>query len=180
MVFVGLDSIRPFNGKALHSDKLARDERTVSLYEVAKHGDSTYSIISNESSPMDSLPIRFIVTIGADGCKVSRILQGSENINHEYEVGGGPDKYSFVKTSTALLPAFPSSKTSNDYGNEAIEAFKAGTFVKELEKLGSWDVIQMEKEDDLGEWVDIERPKGHTMEACNGWSLVESAKGGIY
>ena len=179
VVFIGLDLIRPFNGKAWHSDKLAREERAVSLYEVTKHGDTTYSVISNECSPMDSLPIRFIVTIGAEGCKASRILKGFEGINLEYEVRPGADKYSF-KTSVELLLAFPSSETSSDYENEAIEAFKVGTFVNELVKLGSWDIIQMEKEDDLEEWVDIERPKGHAMEPCNGWSLVESTKADIY
>ena len=179
-VFVGLSSVCPFNDKTSCADSFVGKDQEVRLYETTKHGEATYSVISSEISPMDSLPIRFIITIDLDGSKLSRIIDGSESINFEYKAGREPNRHTFVGTSTSLRPAVISSTTSNDYANEAVEAFKVGAFINKLEQMGDWNSIVEDVHDGLGDWVELERPEGHTVKSWNGWTFVDGAKRGIH
>lgn len=94
----------------------------------------------------------------------------------EYLVGRV--SYSFINASAAELARLP-PKVLKKCELEAIEAFKVGVFINELEKLGSWDAIGIAKEDDPNEWVEIAEPSGHEKEACNGLGMVEVTKRGI-
>lgn len=119
----------------------------------------------------------FIVTTSNEGYSVTRILRGFENIELKYTVSRTPNPLFFNVPTTEL--ARLSLKIYQQCEEEAIEAFKVGLLVNELEWV-DWDAIHMVTEDDLGEWVHVDELTGHSLDAWNGWSLVESARKDIY
>ena len=123
------------------------------------------------------MPMGFIVTTSNEGYSVTRILRGFENIELKYTVSRTPNPLFFNVPTTEL--ARLSLKIYQQCEEEAIEAFKVGLLVNELEWV-DWDAIHMVTEDDLGEWVHVDELTGHSLDAWNGWSLVESARKDIY
>ena len=145
---------------------------------MTQHGEdgTTFSIISSQSSPIGTKRLCFLIEASSQAFKVTRILIEFTDASLEYWIGR--DSSSFINASPTELARLP-SKVSKKCEVEAIEAFKVGVFIKELEKLGSWDAIEMAEEDDPDEWVEIVGLSGHENEACNDWRIVETAKRGI-
>jgi hypothetical protein len=138
VIFKGLESLQLPQSKSIPRGSAVRSENILHVYEITKHGDMTYSVIGSKISPIDSLPLRFVVTKTSEGCKIVRIVSAFDSVNLEYAVGRRPND-----GMPSFLNAFPaelhrqSSNTSQDYEHEAIDAYKVGILINELEKLGT-------------------------------------------
>jgi hypothetical protein len=107
-------------------------------------------------------------------------LAGSENADLEYVVGKGLTEDSPFFLTADLAECGFTWKMRQCCEREHVEALKVGLFLFELEKTGEWKEVPMLEDDDMADWVDVGKVSEHAMEACNGKSVAESSKKGIY